>query len=454
MARLPSEVAQNFGDDLAPNFALNISGKDTSNQTALFDAVRPLVQSMMFEEDEEMSSKFELTLINQPGIAFGQPVNWREVVDSKAFQEGNFIDLFLGYGNTREYVDRVEIVKWLPDFPASGPATFTIKGYDGRHRMQRGNLVKQKKKRKTFYKNKPDELIVKEIAAKYGFGVDTDTTEVTRKTTTTTSRGRQVKKHVIPTRVQAANMSDWQFLKKLAAINRFDLWVDYDRTQQKWIVNFKKRAEVGLPLFSFEYNGGDGSLLSAEPDFSIHEQPTDVEVLYFDRKKRSVELTVIADQNRSENVKLGGNVAQGSRLQAQKQISSGARVRFTAFGQTIDAFSNKPFRSNKEAKNFVEHWLREREREMMILKGVVVGVPSMRARQIHEFKGMSNRIDGFYRITNVIHKQAPGSLYTCEFTAHKILSDSISRKPITSKPSGRTNVVTKENRKGKFGAPI
>jgi len=448
MSKLPSQqTAQVFGSDVAPNFSLRITGKDDG----VFDYVKPLVSSVTFEEDEEMSSKFELLVVNHPHDTAGSPIDWRAVIDAKPFQEGNFIDLWAGYGNSRTFIDRVEIVKWLPDFPNGGVSTFKITGYDGRHKMQHENKRRAGKKQKHFYRNLPDEQIVKEIAKKYGFDADVDPTVVSSKETVTFSKGKTIKKHVIPTRIQTADTDDWTFLQKLAQINRFDLWVDFDRRKDRYVVHFKRRPDTAQPIYTFGYNRGDGSLLSATPDFSVKDQSTDVEVLYFDRHTRSVQLTVISDNNKSEDVKLGSSRYVGQ-LQARQKLAKGARVRFTAFGQTIDAFSSKPFRSKKEAQNFVQVWLAERERDLVILSGQVIGLPDVRVRQVHEFVGMSRRLDGFYRLTNVKHKEVVGSSYICEFTAHKILSDTITKLPSTRSKATTGQVVTKNNRRSKFGA--
>jgi phage protein D len=458
MARLPIEQFENTGDDLAPNFDIVISGRDASNASELFEAVRPLIAGVMFEDDEEMSSLFEMTVINQPDTAPGQAVDWQAVIDSKAFAEGNEIDLFMGYGGSRTFMDRTEIVKWLPRFGVEGPTDFTIKGFDGRHRMSLGNQFrvqggKAKKQRKTFFRNTSDDLIVKKIAEKYGFGFNIDVPEVKKKAVKTVKKDAKGKKsiavtqHVIPTRVQGSDVTDWAFLQKLAEINRFDLWVDFSPDQHQWVVNFVKRQDTGAPGYLFQYNpdpDNPGTLLEAEPEFSITDQPTDVEVLVYDRKKRTIERTIITDENKGEDVKLsGGRVSRGNMV-ARKSIEVGARVRFSAFGQVHEAFTDRPFRSQKEAKNFVGNWLRERERDFLTLQGRVVGVPDLRARQIHEIAGLGRRIDGLYRFTNVKHKMVPGSIYSCEFSAHKVLSQEIARRAPSTK--------TRTSSKGKVSA--
>lgn len=502
MPRLPSEQFAAFGDDIAPNFELLISGKDTSGAAELYEAIRPLIVGVTFEDDEEMSSLFELTIENQPDTAPGSPVDWRAVIDSRAFAEGNAIDLWMGYGSSMSYMDRIEIVKWLPNFPEAGPATFRVKGFDGRHHMMQGNQFKsgggggpqtvQKdpktldsvistksgkkgsgttttvgvvrsagggaikakgkqggkaaKKRKSFYKGMTDEQIVQKVAEKYGFGYNVDTTEARKRATTSkkisvdpaTGKPKVQTKaqHVMQTRVQAADVTDWQFLQKLAAINRFDLWVDWDLKAGRWVVHFKKRDDTGEAGYAFEYNGEDGSLISAEPDFSIKDQTTDVEVLVFDRQKRKVERTMISGQEKAEDVQLAGGRLAPGKMKAQKEIAAGASVRFTAFGQAFEAFSDKPFGSRKAAETFVANLLKERERDFLIVQGKVVGVPTLRARQFHELRGLGKRLDGLYRFTNVRHNMNPGQAYTCEFTAHKVLGTLTSRTA-ESKEAGK-----------------
>jgi hypothetical protein len=457
VSRLPISRFVQPGDDAAPDFDLVISGKSAGRSSPLFEAVRPLVAGVTYEEDETMASMFELTVINQADTGPNKPADWKAVIDSKVFAEGNSIDLFMGYGGVRQFIGRTDIVRWLPKFPDAGVATLTVKGYDGRHRMIHGNQFRVKdrgkaRKRKTHYSGLPDEGIVRKIAEKYGYGVDVDTTEVAKRATTVSrtvkvqdpesifglvdaKRQTTVLQSVFPTRVQPADMSDWKFLQKLAAINRFDLWVDFDRQKKRYRVNFKRRADIGSPEYLFTYNGRDGSLISAEPDFAIQEQPTDVDILFYDTRLRRVQRTTISDLNPAENVNLRS--ASAGNFTAKKTLTKAARVRFSAFGQTIEALANRPFRSKKDAETFVKNWLRERERDFLILKGGVVGIESLRPRQVHQFEGMGQRLDGIYRLTQVKHVMQPGALYECEFVAHKVLSQDVARRKATTKAQSR-----------------
>jgi phage protein D len=437
MARLPSQRFVRLGADVAPGFDLIISGRDASASTQLFNAIRPLIASITYEEDEQLASKLEIAVINQPEALLGSSVNWDAVIDSKAFAEGNFIDLYLGYGNTTDFVGRTEITEWLPVFPEEGPGQFQIVALDARHKMMEGNQFKLKdaakdRKRKTSYSNMADEQIVKKIAEKYSMSVDVDSTESKKHTKVSrTAAGTTTKRSVFPTRIHQSGVTDWQFLLRLAEINRFDLWVDYNPISKKWVLNFKKRLDAGQADFQFNYNGKDGSLISAEPAFVMTGQTTDVEVLTFDRRNRKLERSVITEATAAENVNF--RTATPGNFQAKKTITKGARVRFSAFGQVIEAFTDRPFRSRTEAETFVKNWLKERERDFLVLRGATVGVETLHPRQIHEFVGMGTRLDGFYRLTQTRQILVPNSLYKTELMGNKVLSQEIARRKATTK---------------------
>lgn len=442
MSRIPGERPLTFGADAAPGFDLEVVGQGPTETARLFAQMRPLVSGVTVEYDEQMASRLEVLLHPIPETLPGQPVDWRSVLDNKAIQEGNVFELYMGYGGTRTFMGRFEIVRWLPKLGADGPQPITLKAYDGRHKMMNSNKERVKgtrKQRKHVYRNLADESIVEQVADKYGFGAQVDATDDLSRTETSTVNGKTVTRKVLPTRIQDVSTSDWAFLQKLASIHRYDLWCEWSRPNRQWVVYFKRPQDAGnQAIYHFRYASGDGSLIEAEPDFAIGDQPTDVEVLYYDRKTRDLARTVIEERDLAEDVSVDGARGGGSALQARRELSTGASVRFRAFGQTLEAFSDRPFRSRTEAQGFVRRWLSERERDFLILEGKVVGLPDLRPLQIHLLTGMSARMDGFYRFTFVKHPmQADGDNYEVEFKAHKVLSQDVIRRPVTTKAKGK-----------------
>jgi hypothetical protein len=265
---------------------------------------------------------------------------------------------------------------------------------------------------------------------------------------------------VLPNRVQKADQTDWDFLQTLAKINDFDLWVDFQRSNDpanpieggSYTVHFKKKREAGEEAgYLFSYGGEDSSIISASPEFSIKDKPTGVEVLHYDTATRKIKATVIENTEKTEIMRIDGPKVGPHRLRAKEEIISGARVRFTAFGRSITAIADKPFYSKNDALNFVNKFLKDNERDFILMKMTVVGVPSLRSRQVHAIEGLSSRLDGFYKILNCIHQFTPDGIYTCEITAYKILSAQLYRKA-KLKGGGGGILITKWNRVPRFGA--
>lgn len=434
MPRLPGAQPIRIEATAQPNFALSVGAQGDAEMGVHWEQVAPLVKGVEIEYDEDMSSRLEVHLHQHPNSPPGQKVDWEKVLDNKAIQEGNVLECHMGYGIQMEHMGRFEIPRWLPRFGELGPELLKLKCYDARHRMMESHKasIKGPKKRKHAYRNKPDEAIVEEIAEKYGFGSDVDATDSRLRNEVTLQNGQKKVRQVYPVRVQSASQNDWRFLQRLADIHRFDLWVDWDVFNKRWVLHFKRRLDAGAATYHFEYNGGNGAILSFEPDFLIKDQPTDVEVLYYDRGNREIARTIVSETTRAENVSVGS--ARGGRsYQANREIIQGAAVRFSAFGQTVQAISDQPFRNKAEAERFALHYLKERERDLLTVEGRLVGLPMLRPRQICLVTGFSKRLDGYYRFTNVTHPMMPDSEYECSFKAHKILSQDVLRQPQTTK---------------------
>lgn len=460
-------------DNLTPAFDIYISGKDMSKITPIGSRLLDLLVSIEYEDDVKMSSLLTMHLKNRADTQPDKFADWSAVLESLAFQEGNYVDLYLGYGNLREFVDRCEILKWMPNFDADGQ-TLTIKAQDGRHRLQSSHRARFKnigrKKRQTVWKGLSDADIVRKIAAKYQYKADVDPTEINKKTAIKVvappigspvgTKPKLTPQSVIPNRIQKAGQTDWEFLQHLAKIQDFDLWVDFQKSNDPaapieggaYVVHFKKKKEAGEEIgYLFKYGGDNPSILNASPEFSIKDKPTGVEVLHYDKSTRKIKATTIEDTTKTEIMRLDGPKVGPNSLRAKDEILHGARVRFTAFGRSITAIADKPFYSKQDALDFVDKFLRENERDFIMLRMTVVGVPSLRSRQVHAVEGLSSRLDGFYKITNCKHTMSPDGIYVCEVTGYKLLTAEIIPKK-TGKGSSGGILITKWNRVQRFGA--
>lgn len=267
-------------------------------------------------------------------------------------------------------------------------------------------------KARSVYKNKRDDEIVTDIAAKYGFKAFIDVTE-----------GRR-------NRVQKAKQGDWDFIRKLARINNYDASMFFDPVAKTWEVVFVKRRDEQDETAVLEYRPEEtrtGSLLSVQFDFAVTDQTTNVEILYRDRKNRKLSSVFVSEEGTGESVKL--KAAGPGDLEAKKGISLGSRLRIAAFGSVVETFTDRPFASVKEAKKFAEKFLKERDREFLKVTGKVVGFEILRVFSIVELRGVGNRLSGKYRLTNVRHVLTRGEPYVTEFEGHRVVDPELTRLP-------------------------
>ena len=424
MVRIATEAFKRFGDDAAPQFELTINDIPMENNPGLFEKIRPVFINATFEDDIRMSSLMNFEIAVEGTTSPGSPIDWREILDFKGFQEGNVVKLWMGYGENLTFMDAGFIVEWDISGSASELPKMRIACLDGRHLMQAENRQKN-----PCYFGIPDYEIVERVARLYGFDFDIDQLA--------TRMGTK-------TRPTPKDRDDWKFLQKLADMNYANLWVDWKEDTQSWQLNFNKKDVTGEPEFLFDYNLATGNLLDWSMQFSIKDQKNSIELLHFDQSNRKVEVTAIVEYNKGENVKLSS--AGTTRYRAVNAITSGSRVRFNAHGRTIQVISSQPFKNKKDAKSFADTWLRQNQEDLLTLKGTIIGNEKVRARQVNEVNGISNRVDGLYYMENVKHVMTPGQVFKTEFVARKITDTALFDRPAV--PGGKSGgiVLDKYNR--------
>lgn len=390
------------GDRLAPSLIVYIH-KRGSKESFNVELLKQHLTEIRIEEDVKMASQMTLQLSNPNYI----------VSDSEMLNEGNHVDVQMGYSYSTYFGGRrFDLVKSMPNFPRDDMPTLTVKGWDGRHKMLKGDHLPKKirgaiqkrfKAVRRSFKNKRDDQIVEAIADHYGYAIDLDQTEGKR------------------TRVKKSETSDWEFILRLAALNNFEAWVDYE-DGVGWVLHF--RAKVLKPKFwyIFEYQEGKseeekGYLLEAQLELEMTKQSTDVEVLSYDRRLRKVNTSELSETKEVVVGSIRGGLKGGKILEA---VDYGSKVRFSAFGRTMEVISDKPFKSKKDAKKFVKNYLRERENDFITATGTIVGVEFLKPRQVHYLDGLGEKYSGFYYFDQVTHIYAKDGPYETEFVAHRV----------------------------------
>lgn len=459
MAKVPLGLPGNRveGDDLAPVFRLEI------NDAPLNYDINRLVTSVEFESALDMADMLKLTIDN-PGLVDDDYPDW---TGHKAFQPGNEVSIYMGYGRAdkrENFVGRAMWSKHLPNFPQEGMPQLQVQGYDISFKMMdnEGPVVSAGKNTKPVTK-RPMELaddqgqvfqsilhseIVQRIADMYGLATDIDAT--TKREQVIIKKGR---KH-------------FELIKGLGNLNNKDFWVDWDLRTRKWTLHWKNKNRSQDAQYILRYGpdidrnnqfraNTSGTLLSLEPEYGLREAVSTATILIFDGKnQRWVSAIEIEDASGPDPIfRAGGGIAQRAAVSTRPKpvkkgetssrpkkearattmkrhakdvigeaLDNATSFRIAAGGVTIDVLPpGVRFRDAEEAGRFLLRWFKAKQDNFIAVKGRTVGIETLRARQVHTIRGVGDRLDGDYFFTRVNHQMTDG--YFCEFNANKIIRE-------------------------------
>lgn len=407
---------------IAPNYALIVG--DTDIQADITDRIESV------EVDFDIDKATEITLVCDDSD--------RAISGYKIFGEGNIVHVYMGYGSDLDYVATGEVIRWVPQFPRSSAPTVTIKAYDASHK----HMDRQGHRGGSSIKNVRDsDVATHKIGTHMSFKTDVDQSDGTH------------------TRWQKKGVSDYHFVKRLALINGFYYWVDYDPHNEVWVGHWRDKKKLRMEqekMYSFIYNNNVAvSLLEFGIETTLRGQSTEVEVVGWNEKLKQPISAIVKEEESYELPHKPGRGA-GERWEVEQKkthpglkrilkkkipaniftdmdptetgIPKATAMVFTAFGQRLEVVSHKPFASKKAAQAWAERYMRARQENFVIGDGVIVGTPDLRPRQIHLLGGLGSKYDGQWEFTQVKHKMAKGHPYEIRFQARR-LYDPTNPKP-------------------------
>src|ERR1044072_158628 len=168
------------------------------NGTPLPDKMRPFIASVLVDESIALPSMFAMEIISS--FALDDVNQW---IDDDLFAVGNGMEIKLGYGDDLETLIVGEITSLEPEFAFDRLPGLTVRGFDRRHRLQRG------RKTRTFV-NQKDSDIAGAIAHESGLSANAIDSSVTHD-------------YVIQ-----ANQTDLEFLRERARLIQYEVLV-YDK---------------------------------------------------------------------------------------------------------------------------------------------------------------------------------------------------------------------------------
>lgn len=450
------------GDDLAPIFRLEI------NDAPLNYDINRLVTSVEYETAIGMADMLKITIDN-PGLIDDMFPDW---TGHKAFQPGNEVSLYMGYGAADKkdnFIGRCIWSKHMPNFPSEGMPQLTCSGYDLSHKLMdnEGQVVSAGRNTTPTTARPVDTVddqgqvfqmilhseVVERIGNMYGMALDIDAT--TKRDHLIIKKGR---KH-------------YELVRGLANINNRDFWVDWDIDAKKWTLHWKikQRSQVAKYILRYgnnaDTNAREGfnkdntsnTLIDIEPEYGIRELVTTMTVTVFDSKnQRWVSAIEIEDvtgpdpqfhpggglQSRAavaRRPRQGANPnttstrprkeARATTLKRQaanvidEALDNATSFKLAAGGVSIEVDPRgQRFRSIDEAGAWATRWFTARQDKFITAKGHTIGIETLRARQTHTILGLGDRLDGNWFFTRVSHQQG-GDKYVCEFQANKVIED-------------------------------
>jgi uncharacterized protein len=346
----------NLNHTIQPEFQILIDG------TPLPVGAIPYVMSVMVEGDTELPSMFAIELAGTEGNH--QNIPW---IDDPLFSIGNVVEVKMGYVKDIESLIIGEITSLEPEFSFDRLPSLIVRGYDRRHRLQRGT------KTRTFIQQK-DSDIASQIASAAGL-----TAKVTD--------SRVVHEYVIQ-----VEQTDMEFLQERAKRLHYEILVQ-DKT-----LHFRPVAHTESARFTLTLND---ELLEFYPRLSAHHQVSEVAVRGWNTQDKKARIGKGQDL-----VKMGGTIA-------------GTTLVEKAFGKAIEGMSRSPTSTQAETDQLATARFKAMSLQFIIGDGMCWGRTDLQPGTVVKLKGLGTRFSGDYYVVSARHLYGLDIGYKTHFTVRR-----------------------------------
>jgi phage protein D len=341
-------LSNNYGDFYAPAYAVRVAGDDLLRDLAV--AVSQIEVDLVLGA----AAHFTFTVTDcynhkMHSFETGRGDNLMNILSF-----GTEVEICMGYGDSKSTPIAMKgmITEITTNFPEAGSPELSIAGFDHGFALTIG-------KNSRTWTRASDSDAAHEIAGYNNIRAEIETT---------------TEKHA---QIEQNQESDWEFLKKLADRNHFELYVDEQKT-----LHFGKPNETNGAVVRLVYGQG---LLSFKPEASLTGQISKVEVYGWDRaaKKAIVGVATAAEPGSP------GEIFNSFGRDSNKQPT--LRLRQPVFTQA---------EANQRAKAALE----ERLKQFMTADGETIGLPELRPDRTIEFADLGNTFSKTYYIQQATHK--------------------------------------------------
>jgi phage protein D len=327
------------------------------------DAAADLLE-VTVDEDVSVPSLFILRLAEADDLQ--KP--FRRVDDDELFAIGNAVEIRLGHVGAMTRIMAGEITALEPDFIANGLPSLTVRGYDRRHRLQRG------RKTRTFVQQK-DSDIATLIAGEAGLHAESENTGM-------------VLDYVLQN-----NCTDLELLQERAAQIGYEVVVE-DNTLFFRPAGNAKSDTLHLTLGQ--------NLSEFSPRLSTAGQVGAVTVRGWDPKNKQL-IETTADHL---DARMGGR-------------RSGAELVNAAFGAAAQVELGRSVTSPAEAEQIARGLFNRMALELIVGEGACSGSADLRAGKVIGLHGLGKRFSGSYYVTRAIHRYTADRGYETRFQVRR-----------------------------------
>lgn len=352
--------AANLNNPLVPAFDVVIGGKP------LPLAARAHILSVTVDDSVDLPCMFAFEL----GGSDDQDATTPWADDEALFAIGKAVEIKVGYDDELDSLIKGEITALEPEFVFNRLPSLVVRGYDRRHRLQRG------RKTRTFVQQK-DSDIASQIASEAGLTAEVKDSQVTHD-------------YVIQ-----ANQTDLDFLQQRARRIHFELLVKDNRLLFQPISNDQSAA---LKLSFSDH------LLEFYPRLTTSYQLSEVSVRGWSPKEKKE----ILSQAKA------GDVA--SKMEGK---NSGPRLIESAFGPAIEVVSAQPVMNQAEADQVAKARLNHLALTLIEAEGVAIGHTDLRAGKVIKIESVGKRFGGLYYVVAATHSYHARHGYQTHFTARR-----------------------------------
>ena len=345
--------SRDYANFFAPAYAVRLGGNDLMRD--LFVAVSQVEVDLQLGTASRFS--FSITDCYSHKLRVFQTGRGADLLEILAF--GAEVEVYMGYGDAKSVPLAMTglVTEISTSFPETGSPELAVSGYDHGFALTIG-------KNSRTWKDATDSEAAHEIASYNNLPGAIARTQERRK------------------QIEQNQESDWEFLKKLADRNHFELYVDQHKK-----LHFAKPDDAATAVVDLDYGEG---LIAFKPEANLAGQVARVEVYGWDPKNKE---QIIGRAGAGEE---SGKQGESAGQLLQKFVRDSSKLPTLRLRQ--------PVFTQSEANERAKAALNERAKKFLTGDAEALGLPEIRPDRNVRLDRLGERFSKTYYVQQATHK--------------------------------------------------